>query len=48
MIGLYASQGTVRFGDWKYRGSDAGARDDGDALGYQGHEAGPGPAPAGG
>jgi xylan 1,4-beta-xylosidase len=36
VIGLYASQGTVRFGGWRYRGSDAGARDHGDALGYQG------------
>ena len=48
VIGLYASQGTVRFGGWRYRGSDAGAQDHGDALGYQGTEGGPGPSPAGG
>ena len=48
VIGLYASQGTVRFGGWTYRGSDAGARDHGDALGYQATEGGPGPSPAGG
>jgi beta-xylosidase len=48
VIGLYASQGTVRFGGWTYRGSDAGPRDQGDALGYQAAEAGPGPTPAGG
>jgi beta-xylosidase len=35
VIGLYASEGTVSFGAWTYRGSDAGARDQGDGLGYQ-------------
>ena len=48
VIGLYASQGTVRFGGWRYRGSDAGARDHGDTPGYQGQEAGPGPMTASG
>ncbi len=32
VIGLYASQGTVRFGGWRYRGSDAGTRDRGDTF----------------
>jgi hypothetical protein len=41
VIGLYASQGTVRFRGWKYRGTDAGARDHGDAFGYQHSDADP-------
>lgn len=36
VIGLYASEGTVSFARWTYRGGDAGARDRGDTLGYQG------------
>jgi xylan 1,4-beta-xylosidase len=35
VIGLYARQGTVTVGRWKYRGSDAGARDQEDGFGYQ-------------
>jgi xylan 1,4-beta-xylosidase len=35
VIGLYASQGTVRFGGWTYLGSDGGARDHGDYPGCQ-------------
>jgi beta-xylosidase len=41
VIGLYASLGTVRFRSWKYRGTDAGTGDHGDAFGYQHPEAGP-------
>ncbi len=38
VIGLYASDGTVRFAGFRYRGTDAGSRDQGSGggFGYQG------------